>query len=177
MRRVLSKHPSLAPVDCETFVTNLVDLPQWGGCACGAVRYALIAAPLLVYACHCHDCQKRSGSAFALSMVIRCDDLSVVGELEVIQMSTPSGRAIDHSVCARCRFRLFARAPAAPEFATLRAGTLDCTSWIVPIAQAWVESAIPWALIPGVRSVAPEALDYLELGREWAAIAPEFRRA
>lgn len=45
---------------------EVVGLPQRGGCLCGAVRYGLGAAPLLAYACHCHDRQTRSGSAFAL---------------------------------------------------------------------------------------------------------------
>jgi hypothetical protein len=41
-----------------------------GGCACGAVRYRLTAAPLIVHACHCRDCQKTTGSAFVLNMWI-----------------------------------------------------------------------------------------------------------
>jgi hypothetical protein len=43
-----------------------VNLPLLGGCLCGAVRYSLNAAPLLVHACHCHDCQSVSGSAYSL---------------------------------------------------------------------------------------------------------------
>jgi hypothetical protein len=38
----------------------------------------------------------------------------------------------------------------------------------------WVESAIPWAVIPGVRIVAWKDFDYVALGREWAATAPKF---
>jgi hypothetical protein len=151
-----------------------VPLPQHGGCVCGETRYALNAAPLIAYACHCHDCQKRSGSAFALSLLVRSGDVSVTGDLEVIAMTAPSGRRVDHHVCPRCRFRLFGRGPASPDFTTLRAGTLDDTSWIAPIAQTWVDSALPWALIPGVRVVSPEAFDFLELGRAWAETAPRF---
>jgi hypothetical protein len=42
--------------------------PYTGGCVCGATCYRLTAEPLTLYACHCTDCQKRSGSAFGLSM-------------------------------------------------------------------------------------------------------------
>jgi hypothetical protein len=53
-----------------------------GGCNCGAVRY-LVTRPLLaVYICHCHLCQKRTGSAFSMSVVIPADGLQIVaGEL------------------------------------------------------------------------------------------------
>ena len=153
---------------------DIVRLPQEGGCVCGKVRYRLTAAPLLAYACHCHDCQRRSGSAFGLTLVVRSADVLLSGEPEMMRMETPSGREIDHGVCPQCRFRVFARAPVAPDFMSLRAGTLDDASWVRPIAQAWVESAIPWAVIPGVRQVGPETFDFVELGREWRASAPRF---
>jgi hypothetical protein len=122
---------------------DVVNLPQAGGCFCGAIRYALNAAPLLAYACHCHDCQKRSGSAFSLTLVVRTADVEISGEPELMRVSLPSGREIDHGLCPRCRFRVFARAPVAPDYMSLRAGTLDDAGWVVPVAQTWVESAIP----------------------------------
>jgi hypothetical protein len=152
----------------------VVSLPQPGGCLCGAVRYCLTAAPLLVYACHCHDCQTRSGAAFALTMVIQTVDLSLTGPLDMVRRSTRSGREVEHSHCANCRVPLVSRAPVAPDYMSLRAGTLDDAGWVTPIAQTFVESAIPWAIIPGVRSTPWETFDYAALGREWVETAPEF---
>ena len=36
-----------------------------GGCQCGAVRFALTAAPNKISICHCRMCQKASGAPFA----------------------------------------------------------------------------------------------------------------
>ena len=44
--------------------------PFSGGCACGAVRYDCSAEPLLSFNCHCRDCQRTSGSAFALVLMV-----------------------------------------------------------------------------------------------------------
>ena len=41
--------------------------PYTGRCFCEAVQYRITEEPLTFYACHCTDCQKRSGSAFGLS--------------------------------------------------------------------------------------------------------------
>jgi hypothetical protein len=154
---------------------SVIPLPQTGGCPCGAVRYALDAAPLLAYACHCHDCQKRTGSAFTLTLVARSTDLTVQGQTEVAARPTRSGRIVEHSACPACRAPVFSRAPVAPDYLSLRAGTLDDAHWVVPVAQTFVESAIPWAVIPGVRAVAWSEFDYVALGRAWVASAPEFR--
>jgi hypothetical protein len=155
-------------------VTAEVRLPLTGGCVCRQLRYELKGAPLLAYACHCHNCQKRSGSAFALQMVIRRADLLVKGEVDAQRRADPAGRELEHSFCPACRGRIWVHNLAAPDYATLRAGTFDDTSWIVPIAQTWVESAIPWAVMPGVRNVPPDVFDFYALGEEWRASAPRF---
>jgi len=45
--------------------------PLEGGCLCGAVRYrvAALAGPVLL--CHCGQCRKAQGSAFAANAPVR----------------------------------------------------------------------------------------------------------
>jgi len=45
-------------------------LPMTGGCACGVIRYEITSFPLLLYSCHCIDCQTISGTTFALNMPV-----------------------------------------------------------------------------------------------------------
>lgn len=153
---------------------DVVALPQPGGCVCGAVRYRLNAAPLLVYACHCHDCQTRSGSAFALTAVIRTSDLEMTGAVEVVRAVSRSGRELDHTYCPTCRVRVLVSAAAAPDYASLRVGTLDDAAWAVPVVQLYAQSAIPWALIPDVPTPPGEITDFVALAKTWRATAPAF---
>ena len=156
--------------------TAVVPLPQTGGCLCGAVRYALNGGPLLAYACHCHDCQTRSGAAFTLTLVIRSADLAVAGQPIIHERTSASARVTERSLCPACQVQLLSRAPAAPDYMSLRAGTLDDASCVVPGAQSFVESAIPWAVIPGVPVVPWGQFDFAALGAEWLATAPRFER-
>jgi hypothetical protein len=151
-----------------------VKLPLLGGCDCGRVRYALRGAPLLVYACHCHDCQTRSGSAFSLTAVINTADLVVTGPAAARQVIPRSGQTKQSWFCSECQVPLHAVADAAPDYASIRVGTFDDARWAKPIAQAFVESAIPWAIIPGIAAIPPGPIDFYALGEQWRASAPAF---
>ena len=56
----------------------LPKFPVEGGCQCGAVRYRLKASPLTVYNCHCKDCQRFSGAACSISMIVRNENFEVL---------------------------------------------------------------------------------------------------
>ena len=49
-----------------------------GGCNCGEIRYRVTRAPLTAYICHCHLCQKRTGSAFSMQIVIPADGFELL---------------------------------------------------------------------------------------------------
>ena len=54
---------------------------QWpveGGCSCGAVRYRLASDPMFVHCCHCLNCQRQTGSAFVINLLIEADRLEVL---------------------------------------------------------------------------------------------------
>ena len=150
-----------------------VSLPLLGGCLCGAVRYSLNGAPLMVHVCHCHDCQSVSGSAYTLTALVATAALALTGPLETVARVTTRGRQVRNTVCEKCRAGLTSSDAARPDFTGLRAGTLDDASWAVPIAQTFVRSAIPWAIIPGVEQVDPKDFNYAKLSAAWRATASE----
>ena len=50
-----------------------------GGCSCGAVRYRLTSEPLFVNCCHCLNCQRQTGSAFVINVLIETDRVERLG--------------------------------------------------------------------------------------------------
>ena len=78
-------------------------LPQTGGCQCGALRYEITQAPIMVYTCHCTDCQRMTSSAFSLGCVLPDGALRLVqGEPKGVQRTTGSGRVSTRWICPEC---------------------------------------------------------------------------
>jgi len=142
-----------------------VPAPYTGRCFCGSAQYRVAEEPLVVYACHCTDCQKRSGSAFGLSMWVRRGALEITrGEARADAPLTADGRPRPGRVCPLCSTRLWSEPPHRPGLAVLRPGTLDDTSWIRPMAHLWTRSAQRWFTFPeGVPRYETQPQDFSEL--------------
>lgn len=126
--------------------------PYTGGCQCGAVRYTLNAEPMRVMACHCTECQRQSGSAFGMSMLVKRSDLVVTGTLKSFTRTADSGNANTGAFCPECGNRIYNVPGYAEDRLVLKPGTLDDTSWVHPQAFIWMKSAQSWIETPdGVR--------------------------
>jgi hypothetical protein len=147
-----------------------VELPLTGGCLCHRVRYALNAAPFLLYVCHCTDCQRQSGSAFGMSMPAPRTALTVTaGEPATYRRTMTSGRVSCVRFCGTCGTRVFAE-PGTDfsEIVVVRPGTLDDTRWLKPAAQMFTRSAHSWACLD-------DALDFETQPDQWDDIRRRFR--
>jgi hypothetical protein len=118
-----------------------------GGCQCGRVRYRITAQPLMLVACHCSECQRQSGSAFGLSLIVPQGGVSIQGELKIFERSSDSGRPLKCFFCPECGTRIYHQ-PAYAPVVNMRAGTLDDTSGLEPKMHAWTSSKQPWVSIP-----------------------------
>ena len=148
----------------------MIDFPQRGSCLCGTVEFSLSEDPVTLYACHCTDCQRQTGSSFALSMIVRREALEVVsGQPEQYSVELADGRVKEAHFCARCSTRLWGPSSIAG-LAVLEPGTLDDTSWLSPVGHIWTRSAQPWVVIPDNElsfSEQPEGEASLALVRAW----------
>jgi hypothetical protein len=123
-------------------------LPLSGGCVCGAIRFEVTARPLFVYACHCTDCQRWSGSAFSMSMPVASQSFAVLrGQPKPFHRINSNGVRASYWFCGDCGGRAYGEREARPDIIVVRAGTLDDTSWLEPIAHVFMRSAQPWEQI------------------------------
>jgi hypothetical protein len=118
-------------------------LPLVGRCQCKGVVYKTTSAPLAVYACHCTECQRQSGSAFSLSLLAERGAVVVEeGKPAVWERQHESGRVIDCLICATCGTRLFHEPRANTKVTIVKAGNLDDRSWLFPVGHIWTRSAL-----------------------------------
>jgi len=121
-----------------------------GGCACGAIRYKLTAEPLIVHACHCRDCQRLTGAAFALNMWIERNRVETDhARLRPARLTAGSGRPHEVFSCPECGTAIYSKYHAAPgDTVLLRAGTLDHPETIEPDVHIFTRSKLPWVRLP-----------------------------
>ena len=116
-----------------------------GGCLCGAVRYTCSEAPLTAYHCHCRDCQKASGSAFATCLLMKESAVRLTsGEPRQFEVETDSGNRLTRLFCGNCGSQLFSKISQYPKLRVVKAGTLDDPSWLKPERHIWTSSMQPW---------------------------------
>ncbi|WP_417551596.1 GFA family protein [Marinomonas fungiae] len=122
--------------------------PISGSCQCGGVTYQLLAAPKMVVACHCKECQKLSTSAFSITAMVDASDLVIQGELKDWSRVAESGNTAAAKFCPTCGNRIYHYDPVKPEAIKLKPSNLSDTSIIQPTAHAWVSEKQGWYQIP-----------------------------
>lgn len=137
-----------------------------GGCQCGAVRYTLKPKHYKIYACHCLECQKQSAAAFGLSMPLNCDDFMLEGETADYMRPTDSGAKTRCVFCQQCGTRLYHQSDRSPDIVTLKAGSLDETASIKPVAHIWTSRKQPWVIldedVPAFKTQPPDLKKWRE---------------
>ncbi|MEO5559098.1 MAG: GFA family protein [Dokdonella sp.] len=115
-----------------------------GGCLCGQVSYASTGDPVFQVNCHCRDCQKTTGCAYAPVMFFVRDALKISGELTYHATTGGSGRTISRGFCSNCGAQVVGDADMVGTLLSVRAGTLDDPDLYQPKANVFVSQAAAW---------------------------------
>lgn len=154
-------------------------LPIAGGCACGAVRYEIGEAPVMVYNCHCRNCQKISGSPFATPMTVKEASVRFTrGEPARIHWISEAGNERYGLYCGACGSRIANGQVRSKGTLSLRSGTLDDPSWVKPAGDIWTRSAQPWVrFVEGGVQTEMQPTDYAPFIAGFQALGLTFERA
>jgi hypothetical protein len=122
-----------------------------GGCLCGRVRYSTAAAPAFSGVCHCRDCQRATGSAFAPVLAFPKAEVRIEGVLTTYQGTGDSGQPIWRSFCPNCGSGVCDEVAIMPGVLMILAGTLDDPALMQPTMEIYCASAQPWVSLAGER--------------------------
>jgi hypothetical protein len=95
-----------------------------GGCLCEAVRYQIDGDLAPIQVCHCEDCRRAQGSAFAANVPVDAERFRLIaGDARLRAYESSPGK--ERVFCSVCGSPLFSRSSAHPGKVRIRAGSLD----------------------------------------------------
>ncbi|MEO9274187.1 GFA family protein [Marinomonas sp. 5E14-1] len=114
-----------------------------GSCLCGGIRYKIKSELGDIMQCHCQNCRKANGAAFAVNAGIPKNAFSLLKGQELVSEyeSTPG---VFRAFCQRCASPLYSRRPSMPDILRLRIGTLDTKIDKTPSFHIFVDSKAEW---------------------------------
>jgi hypothetical protein len=147
-----------------------MSVPREGGCACGAVRYRLASDPLFIHCCHCLNCQRQTGSAFVINLLIEADRVQLLSsEPQPFDVPRDDGSQQRIYRCPDCQVAVFSEY-GRPEVRFVRGGTLDEPSAFTPDVHIYTRSKLPWITLP---DSAPAFEVYYDSRALWPAASLE----
>lgn len=121
----------------------IMDRPFEGGCACGAVRYALRGAPWDAGWCHCRTCQLNSGSPAMAFATVKRDDLQWIKGADRLKSFASS--SFGHRIfCGNCGTPFLMEVNHQPETVDFSIATLDDPDAVPPGFHIFWGSRIGW---------------------------------
>jgi hypothetical protein len=115
-----------------------------GGCSCGDIRYVCDADPVFMLNCHCRDCQRANGSAFAAILAVPEAAVRLRGVPRYHRVAGGSGHPVDRGFCQACGSQITIKIGRRPDVLGLQAGCLDDPSIYRPTKDLFTASAQPW---------------------------------
>jgi hypothetical protein len=119
-----------------------------GGCSCREVRYRLTSDPMFVNCCHCLNCQRQTGSAFVVNLLIEADRVALLaGDPQPVAVPRDDGSMQQIFRCPTCQVAVYSTY-GRPGVRFVRGGTLDDPSTVTPDAHIFTRSKVPWVALP-----------------------------
>jgi hypothetical protein len=129
-----------------------------GACHCGKINYEAEVNPEYVVICHCTDCQTMSGAPYRASVPAKAENFTLRGEPKTYVKTAASGNKRVLAFCADCGSALYSTTLEDVLVYNLRLGAVKQRAQLIPKAQGWCRSAMPWAMdISGIPHVPGQA--------------------
>lgn len=117
-----------------------------GGCLCGGVAFEIEGELEPIQVCHCSQCRKAQGSAFATNIPVSTAAFKLLKGAELLS-SFESSPGKQRVFCTVCGSPLYSKRADLPEVLRVRAGTLDGDLATRPVAHFYYASKANWLTI------------------------------
>jgi hypothetical protein len=103
---------------------------------------------MFVHCCHCLNCQRQTGSAFVVNLLIEADRVELLaGDPEPVDVPRDDGSTQRIYRCPACHVAIYSEY-GRPEVRFVRGGTLDDPKGITPDVHIFTKSKVGWVTLP-----------------------------
>lgn len=113
-------------------------------CSCNLVTIQCRGEPLRTSACHCFECQKRTGSVFGVQARFYSEQTTLDGEVSSYTRIAESGNQVTYSFCPRCGTTMMLRLSAAPGYSIVPLGVFREQDFPPPSFSVYEERKWGW---------------------------------
>jgi hypothetical protein len=124
-----------------------------GRCLCGNVTYEIAGDLIATAVCHCDHCQRQSGGAFSVNLIVQQSQLTISGTLQTYGDTGDDGGDVVHvrrRFCGSCGSPIVSELAQPEGVVAVKAGTLDDRSTVQPLAEVWCVARQPWVTLPNM---------------------------
>ncbi len=114
-----------------------------GSCLCGGVTFTIEGDLQPIQICHCGQCRKAQGSAFATNIPVAASAFKLVAGAELLQ-SFESSPGKDRVFCKQCGSPVYSKKVTMPDVLRIRAGLLDGDLATSPVVHFYTRYKANW---------------------------------
>lgn len=118
-------------------------------CSCGAVALSLPGPSSLVVACHCTDCQRRTGAPFGVGAFYPADAVTISGAPKEYVRTAASGGKVRSYFCPDCGSTVYWKADNLPAMVGVAVGAIAAANYPAPVRSVFEQSKHAWVEIAG----------------------------
>lgn len=116
-------------------------------CSCGALTLTLTGPSKLVVACHCLDCQRRTGAPFGVGAFYPVDAVAISGTPKEFTRDATSGGKVRNYFCPACGSTVYWQADRLPSLIGVAVGALADPKYPPPARSIFEQSKHDWVQI------------------------------
>ncbi|HVJ01038.1 MAG TPA: GFA family protein [Sphingomonas sp.] len=118
-------------------------------CSCGQLRLTCEGEPVRISICHCLECQKRTGSVFAVQARFPREQVTVEGRSAQWSRVGDSGTSATFHFCPLCGSTVYWEFRETPDAIAVATGAFADPGFPPPRVSVYEERQHPWTLAPG----------------------------
>ncbi|MCK1652298.1 GFA family protein [Bradyrhizobium sp. 149] len=120
-------------------------------CRCGALALSLPGPSDLVVACHCIDCQRRTGAPFGVGAFYPAEDVTISGAAKEYVRTAACGGKVRSYFCSDCGSTVYWKADNLPAMIGVAVGVIADPNFPAPIKSVFERSKHTWIEISGAQ--------------------------